>query len=66
MTDPVTIRDMRIAVDRAKYTLDNADDVASDLARLLQGRLRHVSPYILKKLKKELRDFNMHTGNWKD
>ena len=43
-----------------------ADRAADTCARLLVGRLRHVSSYRLKKLKKELAQFNAHTGNWSD
>lgn len=55
------------AVSEAKQQLRVADEVATDLARLLDGRLRRVSsPYILSRLKEQLRDFNMHTGKWKE
>ncbi len=59
--------EMRRAVSEAQATLRAADNIADSMARLLVGRLRHVSStYILVKLKKELRDFNAHTGRWKD
>ena len=38
---------------------------ADSLAYLLTGNLRHANTYNLTRLKKELRDFNMHTGEWK-
>lgn len=58
--------EMRQAVQEAKNTLDAADSVADDLARMLIGRLHRVqSSYTLAKLKRELRDFNMHTSSWK-
>jgi predicted aconitase with swiveling domain len=44
--------EMRRAVDSSKSTLDAADNVAGDMARLLRGRLSHVSPYVLADLKK--------------
>ena len=57
---------MREAVKEARATLEAADSVATTLAALLAGRLRRVnSPYYLKQLKRELRDFNIHTGTWK-
>jgi hypothetical protein len=56
--------DMRHAVQVANNTLAAADNVANDLARLLVGRLRRVSPYRLEQLKRELKNFNIHTGRW--
>jgi len=38
---------------------------ADRFVEMLAGNLRHVSGYRLKKLKRELGDFNMHTGRWK-
>lgn len=55
------------AVNDANQQLRAADEVATDLARLLDGRLRRVnSAYILSRLKEQLRDFNMHTGKWRE
>lgn len=50
-------------IEQQQRIADNAADVA---ARLLVGRLRHVSIWNLKKLKKELAKFNAHTGTWSD
>ena len=58
--------DTRAAVREANATLRAADTVANDMAELLRGRLGHVRPHILKQLKKELKDFNMHTQRWMD
>ena len=59
--------DIRLAVSEASQQLRAADETATDLARLLDGRLHHVnSSAILGKLKKQLKDFNMHTGKWMD
>lgn len=58
--------EMRQATDEAKTILSRADFCASELAIVLRGRLRHVSStYTLSELKKELKDFNAHTGEWK-
>lgn len=38
---------------------------ASSMSALLVGNLRYCSHYTLKKLKEELRDYNIHTGSWK-
>jgi hypothetical protein len=57
---------MRQAVRSARNTMRAADDVATDLARLLDGRLRTVgSGDVLARLKMELRHFNAHTKEWK-
>lgn len=59
--------DIRRAVSDARQQLLAADETATDLARLLDGRLHHVKSIdILAKLKKQLKDFNMHTGKWMD
>lgn len=59
--------EIRHAVSEANQQLRAADEVATDMARLLDGRLRRVSStYILSRLKEQLRDFNMHTGKWKE
>ena len=60
----MTIGDMVQAVQAANAELQRADSLADDLARLLVGRLRHVSPFVLARLKAELRDFNMQTKRW--
>lgn len=57
--------EMRAAVSAAKALQKACDNVAGDMAGLLRGRLRHVAGYILKDLKRELRDFNIHTQRWK-
>lgn len=58
--------EMRRAVILARDTLDAADATATDAAWLLKNRLRHVSNiYTLRALKRELRDFDMTTGQWK-
>jgi hypothetical protein len=63
--------DVRAAVSAAEFQLDAADSVAQNMAILLVGRLRlaskdHRGTAALKKLKRELRDFDMTTGNWKE
>ncbi len=53
-------------INRAKQTIRAADNVASDIAEILPGRLRHVSGSVLAKLKRELRDFDSRTFEWRD
>jgi len=64
----MNIADMRAAIDDAQTTLNRADSLSGDLARLLVGRLRkgNISPWVLGELKKELAKFNRHTGSWSD
>lgn len=57
--------EIRAAVNQARELNRAIDDQANTLADLLAGRLRKVTQYRLAKLKRELRDFNIHTGEWK-
>lgn len=60
-----TFDQMREAMREANIALNAADSVAGTMASMLVGRLRHVdSRSTLSKLKRELRDFNIHTGRW--
>lgn len=61
---------MRNALSGADNAFRAADSAATGLAKILEGRLRHVEnthqgANILRKLKKELRDFDMVKGTWK-
>lgn len=56
---------MQQAVSEARQTMDAADYIANSMADILQGRLRKVSRGKLRSLKKELTEFNAHTGEWK-
>jgi hypothetical protein len=53
------------AVRQAELDLACADSLSTDMARMIAGRLRKVSPYWLRRLKYELRDFNIQTCKWK-
>ena len=57
---------MRTALKEADALLRVADSVADDMAAILVGRLRKVSPYRLKMLKREIARFNAHTGLWEE
>jgi hypothetical protein len=63
---PCRFDEMIGAIEDAEITLRSADNVAKRLARVLPGRLRHCDAYTLKRLKRELRDFNITTGEWKE
>jgi len=58
--------DVRSAMGAAKATFSAADQSASAMAEILQGRLRHVNRWTLVQLKKELRDFDAHQKRWKE
>lgn len=58
-------QEMNEAYLEAMRTMEKADNYADSMARMLTGRLRKVSTYNLDRLKKELRDYNIHTGAWK-
>lgn len=58
--------DVRTAFVDAQSTLDKADAVTTDMARVLRGRLRKVtSSYALAELKRELRGFDLRSNSWK-
>ncbi len=58
---------MEAALNEAKDTLYRADLVTGRMARMLVGRLRKVGGHgTLKALKNELKDYNAHTGQWKE
>lgn len=59
--------EVRTAVEQAQFQLQAADHVATNMAQLLRGRMRKVGSHAaLTALKKELADYNIHTGKWKD
>lgn len=67
MTDQISYDQMVQAVEQAHTTIRRADMVAGQMARILRGRLRtaDIPLHVLRDLKKELKDFSMHTGEWK-
>lgn len=58
--------DMKNAMEEARIVQRRADSVASTMAELLVGRLRNVNAWTLRKLKRELRDYNPHTQKWRN
>lgn len=58
--------DFRTAFSQARNTFNQADSVAADMGSMLVGRLHNCSRTTLESLKRELRDYNIHTGSWKD
>jgi hypothetical protein len=57
---------MRAAVSEAESTLRAVDKCSNDMAKLLVGRLRKADSWTLAHLKRELKDFNVHTRKWKN
>ncbi len=59
--------EMHAAVKDAENTLRLADLHVSKMANLVAGRLRSgdVSGRVLAELKRELANYNIHTGKWK-
>lgn len=56
---------MRAALAEARAAQSAADTYAGAAAEIVCGRLRQVPRHILVKLKRELRDFDMHRKEWK-
>lgn len=61
-----SLYEMECEIDSAKAKLAAADQTANRMAAIIRGRLRHCNYGVLCDLKKELKDFNMSTGNWKN
>ena len=57
--------DMKKAVNDAEATLRFADIATKDMVGMVKGRLRMAYGYDLAELKKELREFNAVTHEWK-
>lgn len=57
--------EIRNALVVARDANNAANYHANQMAQLLRGRLQNVSVYVLADLKRELRDFNIHTKEWK-
>jgi hypothetical protein len=62
----MSLHEMRNEISEARRTLENADEVAQQIAYVLEGRLRQVNGSALASLKKELKDFNANTWTWKE
>jgi len=59
--------EMRAGVLEAEIILRAADSLSTEMAGLLVGRLKKVRNYrALESLKRELKDFNIRTGDWKN
>jgi len=64
----MTLNEVIEAVNDAKRTLRLVDHQVSAMATICAGRLREacVPGETLAKLKHELRDYNIHTGLWRE
>jgi len=63
-----SVTDVKNAVERAKRDIYRADQCVNDMAELCAGKLQssNVGAWALTKLKRELANFNIHTGRWKE
>lgn len=59
--------EMSRAINEARNTVRQADMLVGRMAALIAGRLQKgdVRPEVLAVLKKELRNFDMRTGQWR-
>lgn len=57
-----------MALQHARRTISSLRNQANNFVDILLdgAMLRSVSPYRLARLKKQLKDFNAHTGRWKN
>lgn len=60
--------DIKNAREEAKNRIILADAATRDAAKLVAGRLKisRVDAWTLEELKRELKNYNIHTGRWKD
>jgi len=61
----ITYQQMDEAVKQAENLIRRAENYKTRMAKFLIGRLRGIDRYALSDLKKELKDFNSVTGEWK-
>ena len=59
--------EMHEAIKDARQTINRADQFKNQMAGLFVGQLQasRIGDYTLCRLKRELRNYNMHTGLWK-
>jgi hypothetical protein len=57
--------DIRAALAATRATDEAVKGNARAMGDLLVGKLRHVSNDTAARMKRELADFNIHTGKWK-
>ena len=58
--------EMTDTIDEAEITLRGVDRMTNRLAGMVSNRLRLVSPGTLERMKRQLKNFNIQTGQWKD
>lgn len=64
----MNITEIRAARQQAMYDIEKADEAVRMVAHLISGRLEvaGVQGHILSALKKELKNYNMTTHEWKE
>lgn len=58
--------ELRAGLNQARELERATEHYASQMARMLRGKLHHCTSYDLEALKKELADYNMHTMKWRN
>jgi len=61
----ISYQQMDDAVKQAEALIKRAEQYKSRMAGFLVGRLKGIDPYTLQRLKKELKNFNAQTCEWK-
>ena len=63
----MTYDEIAKAMDEARWLMQRADTVAEKVIPFAVGRLQHLdlNHDTLRRLKRELADFNSHTGKWR-
>jgi hypothetical protein len=64
----MTFEEMTRGIEDAQRTVNMADRAVRELSPLIVGRLRraYVPGWVLEELKRELKNYNIHTGRWKN
>jgi len=61
----MTYQEMDKAIREAEAVLNIADCYVNQMARFVVKRLRRVNTNTLRDIKRELKNFNSNTGEWK-
>jgi hypothetical protein len=57
--------EMKKALDEAEQTIKIAELQINRMSRFIIGRMKKIDSWYLCEMKRELRNYNMHTGEWK-
>ncbi len=64
---PLSWEEANEAVRDARITIRNMEDLTREMAAMIGGKLQsgNVSGFTLRRLKEELKRYNMHTNTWR-